>query len=196
MPDHLAGYVSTWREHHPGWEHRLWTDESMPALRNQDLYDRTEQIAPRNVGQFRADIARYELLHAHGGVYVDVDMECLRPIDPLLDRVTAFACWEREGRWVNNAILGATPGHPFLEALIAGLPANVAAHPGGRPNVLTGPQYLTPVWRRHRRTVVVFPKRFFYPYLFNELHRQGEDFPDSYGVHHWHNRRTNERTAP
>lgn len=190
MPDHLAAYGDTWQRHHPGWEHRLWTEANMPPLANQRIYDDAERIAPRNVGQLRSDVARYEVLLEHGGVYVDCDMECLRPIDPLVAGVDCFAGWEDEARWVNNAVLGATPGHPFVAALVDGLAANVRRRRGARPNVLTGPQYLTPLYRRHHEAVTVYPKATFYPYSWRELDRGGEPFPDSFAVHHWHNRRS------
>lgn len=188
MPDHLADYGATWEKHHPGWEHRLWTDDNMPALRNQHLYDQAETIAPNNVGQFRADIARYELLGAHGGVYIDCDFECLRPIDELLDGVSCFAAWEETGRWVNNAIMGCTLGHTLMSTLVARLPRNVKLRRGARPNILSGPQFLTPLIAGHG--VTVFDKDLFYPYLWNELERGDEQFPDAYAVHHWNNRRT------
>lgn len=189
MPDHLAAYGDTWRAHHPGWEHRLWTEANMPELRNQRLYDQADRITPGHEGQLRADIARYEILERFGGVYVDCDMECLRPLDRLLDGVDCFAGWEKQNRWVNNAILGAVPGHPFIAALVAGVERNVRRRWGARPNILTGPQYLTPVYRRHAAEVTVFPQGRFYPYSFLELDRQGETFPDAYTVHHWENRR-------
>lgn len=192
MPEHLAAYGETWRAQHPDWEHVLWTEANLPPLKNQQLFDDAERIAPRNVGQLRADVARYELLLEHGGVYVDCDLECLRPIDELLAvGVSCFAGWESPGRWVNNAILGAEPGHPFLAAIVEGLDENVAEHLGARPNVLTGPQYVTPVYRRYADAVTVYPQAHFYPYLWSELERSAETFPDSYAVHHWHNRRTN-----
>lgn len=190
MPTHLEAYGHTWEAHHPGWEHRLWHEGNMPPLRHQALYDAAELHAPGHEGQFRADIARYELLLEHGGVYTDADMECQHPIDQLVGpEVSAFAGWEVTHRWVNNAILGAAPGHPFLAALVKGLPANVARHAGARPNVLSGPQYLTPLYRCHAHHVTIYPKGYFYPYLWSELERGSEPHPGAYAVHHWHNRR-------
>lgn len=191
MPDHLAAYGDTWAQHHPGWEQVLWTEENMPALFNQRIFDAAEQVAPGHEGQLRSDVARYELLAEHGGVYIDCDLECLRPIDPLLEDVECFAGWELPGRWVNNAILGATPSHPFLADLIAGLPKNVRRQRGNRPNKLTGPQYLTPVYRRHAKTVTVYPQEFFYGFLWSDIgtERDGYRHPDAYALHWWENKR-------
>ena len=64
-----------------GWTHVLWTDAEvaplLDSLRNKQAY-----LAAPNYGQ-KADILRYELLQRHGGIYMDVDMECVRSLDGL-----------------------------------------------------------------------------------------------------------------
>lgn len=197
MPDHLAAYVQTWRDVHPDWAMLVWDEERLDATldRTLDLFRRADELT-EHVGQFRSDVARYELLWRFGGVYVDCDFEAVRPIDPLVDNLgdnlggaAAFAAWELDGVWVNNAILGAHPQTALLDDVLDGLAANVIAHPDARPNVQTGPQYLTPIVRRHASSVRLFPSAWFYPYRWDELDRQGEEFPDAYAIHHWNNAR-------
>jgi mannosyltransferase OCH1-like enzyme len=190
MPREFREYGEAWKRLMPEWEHRLWTEADLPPLRNQDLFDRAAEIAPNNVGQLRADVARYEILFAHGGVYMDCDYEPRKPLDPLLGDAP-FAAWEEEGRWIANGTIGSPPGHPFLEALIEGLPRNVRLKAGLRPNAMSGPQYFTPIAIAH--AIMVYPKAWFHPYLYNELHRRHERFPDAYAVHHWHNKRRKRR---
>lgn len=186
MPDHLAAYVATWREHHPTWDHRLWTEHDLDWLENQQLFNDAPRHT-RSVGQFRSDVARYEILHTFGGVYVDCDFECRQPLDGILDEVDRFAAWETDGVWVNNAIIGAAPGDQMMGDLIAALPASVSRNAGNRPNVMTGPQFLTPIARTH--DVTLFPSAWFYPYRWDELDRAGEEFPQAFAVHHWDNAR-------
>lgn len=189
MPAEFRRYGETWTRLHPGWTMQLWSEATLPRLRNQVLFDTARTLAPGRAGQFRADLARYEILAAHGGVYLDTDFEALRFIEPLLVDVEAFAAWEEQGVWINQAILGCRPGHPFLERLITGLADSVQAHPGARPNVTTGPQYLTRMWRADPGGLTVFDQALFYPYHWRELDRRGESFPDAYAVHHWANQR-------
>ena len=189
MPDEFRAYGETWRQHHPDWTMLEWDEGSLPILENQGIFDRAEQLAPGSEGQLRADVARYELLYRFGGVYVDCDFECLRPIEPLIGNIEAFAAWETDDVWINNALLGFTAGHPFLRRLIDGLAANVRQSRGKRPNVMTGPQYVTRLWRQDPAGVAVFASKLFYPYRFDELHRSGEAFPDAYAIHRWANAR-------
>lgn len=194
LPAELAAHVATWPRVNPGWEIQFWTDDDFDGwLVNQDLFDDAERYTP-HVGQFRADVARYEILHRFGGIYVDVDFEARKPIDSLLGEANAVAAWETDGVWINNAFLGAIAGHSLFGDLIAGLHSNIARHAGKRPNVMTGPQYLTPIGRRHI-DLRVFPSALFYPYSWSELERAAEEFTDAYAVHHWNNRRTRDRKA-
>jgi mannosyltransferase OCH1-like enzyme len=193
-PDWTRPYADTWRR--PGWSLRQWSGpEELYPLRNQAIYDAADRIAPNHAGQLRSDVLRYEILLRYGGVYVDHDVELLKPIDELLD-VQAFAAWEVPASWINQAVLGAVPGHPLLEALVAGLPESLerAGRRRLRPAVLSGPQFLTRTVNRDGPfDLTVYPKAWFYPYLWSEIDRHGPDhlelWPDSYAVHHWHNRR-------
>ncbi len=195
-PAWTRGFRRTWEAHHPGWRIEDWDDERVSTfpLTNKYAFEHAEDIAPMNVGQLRADILRYEVLHLHGGVWVDADMECLKPIDPLLDAAPGvFFGWEETDRWVGNSIIGSVVFHPFLWSLIRDIPGSITEHLGKRPNVLTGPQYLTAKWKRDSSDVLIYPEHYFYPYLYNELDRWAEPFPDSYAVHHWNNARNRQR---
>jgi inositol phosphorylceramide mannosyltransferase catalytic subunit len=190
-PEWTRPFAETWER--PGWEVREWTDDNIRdlfPLANQDIFDRAEGIAPDHVGQLLSDVLRYELLHRFGGVWVDCDFECLRPIDDLIAGVTCFAAWEVQDRWIGNTILGCSPGHPAMKAVIDGLPRNVRRRAGSRPNKLSGPQYLSRVWRA-RRDVSVLDQKLFYPYSWSEIdqYAPGDSFPDAYTIHHWANQR-------
>lgn len=194
VPSRFDAYRESWVHHHPDWTVRLWTDDTIPPLENQRLYDRAADYVPAvNVGQFRADVARYELLWRFGGVYVDVDFEALGPIDPLLGPdVACFAAWEVPEQWIANGIMGARASHPFIGRLIDGLPASVERTRGQTPNRSSGPQYFTRVYRQDPGGVTVFNQRLFYPYLYSDLGTAKAEppWPDTaVAVHHWANQR-------
>jgi mannosyltransferase OCH1-like enzyme len=200
-PEWIHALEASWRR--PGWNLRHWDEHEIRILfplHNQDLYDRAEELAPDHVGQLRADILRYEILHRRGGVYVDADFECLRPIDPLIKGLECFAAWEAQDRWIANGFMGAVPGHPFIERLIEELPASIAAaRRGTRPNRMSGPHYLTRKWREHGRgTVEIIDQQSVFPYNWREIRRMrpGMKWPRSaYAVHHWSNMRREQGVA-
>ena len=98
--------METWRRMHPDWDYRLWTEANLPRdFTNQHLIDE-EQSYPA-----MSDYIRYELLFRFGGVYIDADSYCLRPIDDL-HRLDAFAVCEDEATspWICNGVLECEEG--------------------------------------------------------------------------------------
>lgn len=189
LPAHLARYIDTWHDQHPEWEHFLWTDEDLVWLEHRDLYDHAPSLVPRDaIGQLKADIARYEILRRYGGLYVDCDTTSLRPIDSLLQGHDTFAAAE-DSNWVGNTYLAASPQHPVMCDLVSGLSDSISDGRGKRPNKLTGPQYLTPIWKKHRAFIA--EQRLFYPYSYSDVKKNTvpTDFGDAYAVHHWEHTR-------
>jgi mannosyltransferase OCH1-like enzyme len=184
-----------------GWEVVTWDDRAVAGfgrLRNQTLWDRASEIAPFHVWQFRTDVFRYELLEQVGGVYVDADFELLTTIDDLMDPANeAWAAWETDNRWVNNAILAARAYHPLVRRMIDGMAQRVRAYPHRLPTFISGPRYLTEVYWRDRRRLTVYPQAWFYPYSWRELEEVelGKWGPEVRAVHHWNNKRR-ERGVP
>lgn len=193
MPNHLAENLNAWADIHPDWDMKLWTEHEIDeiGLQNQSLYDQAGKIVPRDaVEQFRADIVRYELLALFGGAYTDVDTRPIRSIEPALEGRKEFAARE-DRNWVGNTYLAAVPEHPIMHALIAEMPRNVTRFRGKRPNKLSGPQYLTPIWQRFNGYIA--PTEQFYPYSYTNV--KNDTVPDTFGpnvvaVHDWdHTRR-------
>lgn len=180
VPERYERYWQTWKDHHPTWEFVTWRDADLPRLINAAEFDAATTWAGK------ADIARYELLLRYGGVYVDADFECLKPVDALLDGCSAFAASE-DDFWVSIGIMGGIAGHPWFWSLVDEVPQSFAGLRGAPTNELTGPVMATrtveQMPREHQPRV--FERSLFYPYGCSEPERAGGPFPDAYGVHHW-----------
>ena len=120
--DRYSDALSSCRALHPDWQHNIWTDENStefiqehyPALFNS--YEHYKQSIQR------ANILRYALLEHYGGVYLDLDVTCLSPLDDLL-----HLPWLTPGAYpagVNNAFILSRPHHGFLREVLA----NIVAH--------------------------------------------------------------------
>ena len=70
----------------------------------------------------KSDMARFLILHAFGGFYADLDMECLQPLTKLVNGGTFLACCESRkharmfglDRMLCTSFFAAVPDHPFL----------------------------------------------------------------------------------
>ncbi len=193
LPPVYFDYLERWRDMHPGYLFTLWTEENLPPLINQRLFDEAEEIVPaHSVGQFRADVARFEILATHGGIYIDVDLEPLRSIDPIFEtRPLGVIAWEVDDEWVNNAFVALTQGHALASYAIAELPRRAVAYRGSTASIISGPKMITPLAlaRQAARDLWIMPSRYVYPYAYDELERSSEEFPDAYMVHHWNHQR-------
>jgi mannosyltransferase OCH1-like enzyme len=128
-------------------------------------------------------LVRLEALLKWGGVYIDMDMQPFRSLEPLL-ALTAFAAWEDE-RVVPNAVLGARAGHAAirkcLDEAIKVMHRGVwAAGPGVTTKVLTADP-----------TVLLLPPQTFYAVHYRDPDRDTKMFdkagPWEYARHHYWN---------
>lgn len=163
---------------HPGWVFTTWRKPgALGWMRCKDEFDRAETLAGKS------DVARYEILEAYGGIYLDTDVEPLRRFDDLLGP-TPFIGWE-DSRLLCPTVMGSPAHHPAIEQLLDQLPRWVARHQGKPPNQATGPHFVTAAWRR-RTDVRRLPPAAFYPVHWSEKARLGGPYPqESYAVHHW-----------
>ena len=88
LPAFAQTYLETWRAHHPTWRVARWTDATMRDLVRRRFPGRIDAYDAFPSAVNRADVFRYMVLFEIGGVYVDLDVEALRSIEPLLYHVT------------------------------------------------------------------------------------------------------------
>jgi hypothetical protein len=193
VPERFEEGMRSWVEHHPAWTHQLWTDATdWRWLYNYALYRSAADLVPPDaVGQFKADLIRYELLYTFGGLYADIDTVCLRPMDDQLDGHDNWAAAE-DDHWVGNTYLGAERGSQLMAALVSLIGPNLAHYKRQgrqlkyRPNRLSGPRYLTPIWNSWGAHVA--DGKLFYPYSYSHVKRGSvpKDVPpETYAIHQW-----------
>ena len=146
----LPENFQTWREEckvlNPCWEFKLWTDENNLDLVSTYYPELLSMYQGYDVHIKRVDAARYLMLHRYGGVYMDMDLTCLRGFnDSTFARENTFYAARQhpkggdEAQRVANAFMASTPGHPFLSKIIAALNGTKDLH----VVMATGPAFLT-----------------------------------------------------
>lgn len=184
MPAACRGYIDSWRRVHPGWEEHFWTDANLPPLATGTLM---RDILGYNC---KTDILRYELMAKYGGIWLDVDVECVRSIEPLLDRdiiinrhPTVRSPLGVMTPYLSNHVLGSVPGHPFFVDLLPLLPNYIKANP--RDTIAqTGPGCLLEYWQKHKpETPIIEDTHVFSPFTSDE--NPSTRYPETIGAHHW-----------
>jgi mannosyltransferase OCH1-like enzyme len=188
LPDKFKPLTETWQKFHPAWEYKLWTDKDVQGL---NIKKKRQYAYAKNYGM-KADILRYEILAKQGGVYVDIDFECLKPFDPFLylkffggTTYTAVPC-------LYNSLIATTAHHPIIEKVRADINFLYDGHKSSVIMDKTGPYHFTRSFlssiRGNSDKVVSFPVDYFYPWKHNN--RKDEN-PKSYitdfsfAIHYW-----------
>jgi mannosyltransferase OCH1-like enzyme len=157
VPPRLAVFMRSWRERSAsGWSFRLHTDEDNAALVQSRYSWLHKSYLMMNAIQ-RADVARLLYMHAFGGVYADLDVELLAPLDALLNQTATLGAsamlgqeplphavlLERQPRQICNAVLASARGHPFWLWALHMAALRVSTDQGwGDPVGSTGPRML------------------------------------------------------
>jgi len=97
----------------------LWTDASSREFIAQNYRWFLDTFDSYPYGIQRADAIRYFVLHHYGGVYVDLDIGCLRQLDPLLIFPVILPRTIPVG--VSNDLMFAEKEHPFMAQTIHNL---------------------------------------------------------------------------
>lgn len=187
----------TWIKHHPDWEYRLWTDEDNRNLIKENygeflyLYDSFW----RNIQ--RADAIRYFILYKFGGLYVDLDFECFKNFEPVLNNHSfIIGCEPTDhakglynlNRLLCNALIASVPKHPFLLMLINQMHMT---HNYQADDVLTttGPILVNNSYNhysKHWNDIKVYEPKLFYPLTGGR--RNSKRIPSyAYAAHRWKN---------
>ncbi len=202
LPDTQRRYIDTWRETNPDYEFTLW---------NENNIDFSLQIIKRAYKQGKwakvADIARLAAILKHGGIYLDTDIQLYKSLDPLLHHKCFFGFQHETASadWVANGVIGAEPGHWFIEQALTNL-LSIKSLPGGleRPTKF-GPKLITRLLLAEGlqayspsgaavKDIFVCPTEYFFPYPFGEKFNTSCITPSTYGVHFWE--RSWEKTVP
>ena len=135
---------------------------------------------------FMSDIARLYILYEYGGIYLDVDMEIIKPFEDL-SKKSNFIIGE-ESKLVACGIIISQPRHPLIKKMIDCL----ESHQKKTSEFIPMPTLVDPVVRKWSKTeIFIAPKDYFYPYNPYDRERKVKQlmFSDiknkTYTIHHY-----------
>ena len=109
------------------------------------------------------------MLYAHGGLYADLDMECVRPLDNITRRHACMLTEENHAHTyvvhhrppptnVINCLMAGRPRHPYFRDVILELPVQKRRGKDGEVLTQTGPFLIDAVLRRWEQAALSFVK--------------------------------------
>jgi len=160
--------IDSWRRLNPGWEFMVWGNAELNELSWHNRAHMTAMYDRELNGV--ADMMRWEILYANGGIVVDADSIALRPLDEHLLDCEAFACWENEivrPGLIAAGYFGSVAGNPFVKQIIT----DIAEEPSVVYDMAwktVGPLRLTESYRKYGYSKLrVYPSHYFIPQHFS-----------------------------
>ena len=89
MPELAQKCIESWRKYLPEYELRLWNEDTFDL----DMYPYAREAYDNRKFAFVTDVVRLWALEKFGGVYMDTDVEILRPLGDLME-LPAFTGYE------------------------------------------------------------------------------------------------------
>ena len=119
MPDREKAFVNKLKEKNNQYEHILWTNDNLPEFPDNfkplwDKFEAAEDYA------HQADILRVLILALHGGIYLDVDFDCIEGINNTdLHESNGFFCYHGGNDYtMPNGIFAANKGSDIINFLL------------------------------------------------------------------------------
>lgn len=112
MPKLYQRCLESWKRFAPDFEIRIWT---LDTYQPKHCLFFEQAVAHKNWA-FASDYARADVLRRYGGIYMDLDVEMVRPIDDLLYN-DAYMSFESLDRIECGSGMGARPHHPIIQAI-------------------------------------------------------------------------------
>lgn len=194
IPVGLAKYMESWKQYCPDYAVKLWNENNFPI----DTFPFAKEALENKKYAFVADVCRIYALHKEGGIYLDTDMQLLRPLDSLLDHDVFFG-YEDDGN-IGVSIIGAERDSEFITDILnqyLNIEKNVFVNNKYLDYIM--PKLITKVYKTKSLLVpdqvytvpdycTTYPSEYFYP----KSYRTGilKITPDSFAIHHydasWH----------
>ena len=103
--------LESWRKFCPDFEIIEWNENNFDLDKSPLI---KEALAKKNYA-LASDMMRVFILNEHGGVYLDTDVEILKPLDRFMQH-ELFLGYECKF-WVSTGVIGGVPGHPVFQTL-------------------------------------------------------------------------------
>jgi hypothetical protein len=180
--------MRSWKKQLPDYQFIEWNEDNFDI--ESSLY--VKQAYEARKFAFVSDVARLYALYQHGGIYLDTDVEVIKPLDLFLKH-EAFSGFE-DGTHLQSGTMGARKGHPWIKELLEEYTSRSFLRPDGTGDTTTNTAMITKNGIRYglkldgthqvlRNGVTFYPRTYFSPYDYIDGGNYITD--ESHTIHHF-----------
>jgi hypothetical protein len=189
IPDELKKYMDSWKRYCPDYEIVRWSEENVDL----DKYPYTSQAYKHRKWGYIPDVVRLEVLYNYGGIYLDTDVELLKPLDYLLG-MKGFCATEKWGIVNVGGGCGVVPKHPMIGEMLDYRKDVLFEREDGTLNLESSGSYETKPLLEHGfvpdntiqviNNLTILTSDFFHP--FDYMTRETNITENTYAIHHFY----------
>ena len=113
MPPIAEKCIKSWKKYCPDYEIICWNEDNFDLTQNRYMREAYES----GKWAFVSDFARLRIIYDHGGIYLDTDVEIIKPLDPLLEG-DGFMGFDENGIVATGLGFGAEAGNEIIGAFL------------------------------------------------------------------------------
>lgn len=183
---------NSWKKYLPDYKIIEWNEDNFDI--NANLY--VKQAYENRKWAFVADYLRLYAIYNYGGIYMDTDVEVLKPLDRFLEH-QAFGGFESETDILTGMMAGAKE-HPWFKDLMAYYDFRAFVNKKGEldltPNVVSITNITCNKYNLIRNGkyqeltegLIIYPKSFFCPLDYIKFkNSKNKIISDTYTIHHY-----------
>jgi hypothetical protein len=189
----ILNCIKSWKKNLSDYEIIEWNEENFDITSNKYVFEAYQN----KKWAFVSDYVRLYALYNYGGIYLDTDMEILKPIDHFLQH-RAFSGFESKD-YIPTGIMGAEKAHPWIKDLLQYYENKSFIKSDGSfdltPNVdnitkITIENYGLRLNNKHQKLkddLYLYPKEFFCPSDYGDSLKQKQKklTLNSHSIHHY-----------
>ena len=137
LPKDVQECIASWKKYCPEYEIRRWSESDFDL----DCHPFVRTAYDAKAWAFVSDYARLKIVHDHGGIYLDTDVELLKNLDFLLSNECFFGI-QQQGFLCNTGLgFGAEKENPVIKTMLEIY--NGLVYQEDRKNQITCPPFNT-----------------------------------------------------
>ncbi len=144
LPEKFRKNIETWKEHCPDYEIVRWDESNYDVSKNVYMHQAYKMMK----WGFVPDYARLDIINQHGGIYLDTDVELVKPLDSLL-QFDLFCGFESSNYVAFGLGFGAVKNNVILREMMDSYNQLSFILPDGSINLTASPTYQTQILERH-----------------------------------------------
>ncbi|RED44937.1 glycosyltransferase family 32 protein [Seonamhaeicola aphaedonensis] len=181
--------IASWKEQLPDYEIKKWDETNTPFNELPFL----KLLYKQKKWSFITDYIRLYSIYLEGGIYLDTDIEIIKPFGSLHEE-SAFIGFQTksiQGKYpLNSAVIGSSKQNPFVLDCIKAteikqrLNFNAMGGPPIVSSILRG-YGLTNTNKQHLNNILLLPYDYFYPFSWEETYSPECITENTICIHWW-----------